>query len=250
MLIAESVAGFLEAWYSTFCMKLTSLTFCIPAYHDEETIAAVVSDAHRIGKEIADSTEIIVINDASPDATGEVLKKLKRTVPELRVITHTVNAGYGGTIRELYYAATKEWLYTVPGDNQIPVEEVKKLLPATASFDLILGERIARHDPPARLRQSHVYNQLVRFLFGSTIRDVNSVRLVRTALFKDVRLSTHSAFVDCELVIRSTRAGYRLVNIPISHKTRDAGEAGAGGGKWSTIWPTIKDMVLFWMGMR
>jgi len=231
-------------------MKLSSLSFCIPAYKDEETITAVVTDAVRVGREIADSFEIIVINDKSPDGMGKVLADLVKKTKELRVITHSVNAGYGGTIRELYYAAKKEWLFTVPGDNQIPVSEIRKLLPACDHADMIVGNRIWRHDPKARLRQSWIYNTLVRFLFRVKVKDVNSVRLMRTSLLKTIKLTKTSAFVDAELIIRAIRAHFRVVNAPIEHLARSGGETGAGGGKWSTIGPTIADMIGFWILQR
>lgn len=228
-------------------MKLSSLTFCIPAYRDETTIASVVADAKDIGRTIATSFEILVINDKSPDTTGEILKKLQKTIPELRVINHEKNKGYGGTIRELYEKAQSEWLFTVPGDNQIPVSQVKKMLAGTVNADMIVGERIDRHDPKARLRQSSIYNTLCRILFGVKIHDVNSVRLMKTSIMEKVHLSKTSAFVDAELIIRAKKAGFVIVNLPIEHAKREAGEESAGGGKWSTIYPTIKDMVGFWI---
>jgi glycosyltransferase involved in cell wall biosynthesis len=231
-------------------MKLSSISFCIPAYNDEDTITAVVTDAARVGREIATSFEIVVINDKSPDRLATVLSQLAKNVKELRVITHQVNKGYGETIRELYYAATKDWLFTVPGDNQIPVNEIRKLLPATEHADMIIGNRIWRHDPKARLRQSWIYNTLIKYMFHVSVKDVNSVRLMKTSIMSAIKLSKTSAFVDAELVIRAQRAQFRVVNAPIEHKARLGGEGGAGGGKWSTIGPTIKDMLLFWIGIR
>jgi glycosyltransferase involved in cell wall biosynthesis len=226
-------------------MKLSSLSFCIPAYNDEDTISIIVSEAAHLGHEIADSFEIVVINDASRDTTAKILVDLKKKIKELRVITHTINAGYGGTIRELYYAATKEWVFTAPGDNQIPVTEIRKLLPAAGHADMIIGNRIYRHDPKARLRQSWIFNTLVRTFFRVSVKDVNSVRLMKTSLLKTVKLTKTSAFVDAELVIRASRAHFHVVNAPIEHVARSGGEAGAGGGKWSTIGPTIRDMIFF-----
>jgi glycosyltransferase involved in cell wall biosynthesis len=228
-------------------MKLSSLSFCIPAYNDEETITAVVSDAVRVGREIASSFEIIVVNDASRDKTKDILSGLTKKIKELRVITHLKNAGYGGTIRELYYLAKKDWLFTAPGDNQIPIHEIRKLLPACTHADMIIGNRIYRHDPKARLRQSWIYNTSIKILFRVGVKDVNSVRLMKTSLMKTMTLSKTSAFVDAELVIRAIRAHFNVVNAPIAHMARSGSEGGAGGGKWSTIGPTIWDMMVFWI---
>jgi glycosyltransferase involved in cell wall biosynthesis len=225
-------------------MKLSSLSILIPAYRDEDSIAQVVSDADAAGKRNADTYEIIVINDASPDKTGQVLSDLRKKYINLKVLTHKVNAGYGGTIRDLYYAAKMEWQFTAPGDNQIPVAEVAKLIPYTTHADMIIGWRTNRHDPPARLRQSHTYNRLLRMLFGLKLHDVNSVRLMKSRMLDRIRLTSQSAFVDAELAIRAIRANFAVAEVPIVHAARKD-ETSAGGGMLKTILPTIFDMIRF-----
>lgn len=225
-------------------MKLFALSILIPAYRDEETIEDVIKNADAVAKKITDTYEIVVINDASPDGTGAILSRLGKKYPALRVITHTENTGYGGTIRDLYYAGKMEWLFTVPGDNQIPPAELLKLVPSTNQADLIIGKRVNRHDPPARLRQSYVYNRLLRILFGLKLTDINSVRLMKSTMFKTIHLTSPSAFVDAELSIRAIRKGFKVIEVPIAHCSR-CDEDNAGGGKMKTIIPTIADMIWF-----
>jgi glycosyltransferase involved in cell wall biosynthesis len=225
-------------------MKLSAVSFLIPAYRDEDTIRQVVGEADIVGKRISGNYEIIVINDASPDNTGRILEELKHKYPRLKVITHSHNLGYGGTIRDLYYSGKKDWMFTVPGDNQIPVSEIEKLIPASADADMVIGWRVNRHDPPARLRQSHVYNRLLRLLFGLNLHDVNSVRLMKSGMMQKITLSSPSAFVDAELAIQAIRKGFKVIETPIEHAAR-GDESTAGGGKLKTILPTIRDMVKF-----
>ncbi len=227
-------------------MKLSSVSFLIPTYKDERTIESVVRDAVRVGKQAAKQFEIIVINDASPDNTGNVLARLEQSIKELHVITHRINAGYGATIKDLYYAGKSEWLFTVPGDNQIPVEELLTLVPFAGKADMIIGWRVNRNDPPDRLKQSRVYNSLLGTLFGLTLHDVNSVRLMRSSIMNRIRLATSSAFVDAELAIRAEKEGLCVLEIPIDHKARNDEKPG-GGGSLRTILPTIFDMVWFWI---
>jgi glycosyltransferase involved in cell wall biosynthesis len=225
-------------------MGKPTVSFLIPAYRDEDTISTVVSEAVALGKKITSKFEVIVINDASPDATGEVLEKLKKQFNQLKVITHQKNAGYGGTIKDLYYAGKNEWLFTVPGDNQIPVSEITKLMPFINKADIILGRRVNRHDPPARLRQSKIYNVLLHILYGIKIHDVNTVRLIRRSVMEKIKLTTTSAFVDAEQLISAGRAGFKIIEVPIEHSAR-SDESGAGGGSLRTILPTIVDMIKF-----
>lgn len=221
---------------------LPSLTFITPAYRDELTIADVVKREVEVGKRVATKCDIVVIDDASPDKTGAELEKLKKTIKNLTVIHHKTNAGYGGTIKELYYTATGEWLMSIPGDYQYDPAQIAALLPFASDADMILGRRRTREDTLMRRLQSKVYNFLLRMLYGVGIQDINTIRLLRRSAIPKT-LTTTSAFVDAELTIRMIREGKRVVEVPIAHKERPKG-VGAGG-KWSIIWPTIKDMVGF-----
>lgn len=222
-----------------------SLSFIIPAYNDEKTIETVVANVFETGRRLHLAFNVIVINDASADGTGDVLKKLAAHHTELKVITHAINAGYGATIKELYEKADKTWLFSLPGDYQIEPAELAKLWPHRNEADMLLGFRKARQDSRARRRQSGIYNGILRLLFRIKLHDINSVRLMKMSVIKSVSLTTNSAFVDAELVIRAKRAGFKIIEIPIAHRAR-AG-AGASGGKMKIILPTILDMVKFFL---
>jgi glycosyltransferase involved in cell wall biosynthesis len=225
-------------------MKKIRLSVVIPAYNDAFTIAQVIQEADAAAREIADRYEIRVINDASSDGTAGVLDKLSRQYKRLVVSTHQHNQGYGGTIRELYLTATQEWIFSVPGDNQIPPAEVEKLVPYADSADMIIGRRVNRNDPPERLRQSRVYNALLRLLYGLELNDVNSVRLMKRDVVRSIELTSLSAFVDAELAIDAKKAGFTIVEVPINHRARND-EGGAGGGSMKTILPTVMDMIKY-----
>ncbi len=110
--------------------------------------------------------------------------------------------------------------------------------------DLIIGWRVNRRDPETRLRQSKIYNTLLKFFYGISIHDVNSIRLVKKQVIDSIDLSTRSAFVDAEMIIDAVRAGFRVAETTIAHKAR-TDEEGAGGGSLRTIIPTIIDMILY-----
>ncbi len=223
-------------------MKLSSLSILIPAYKDENTIATVVRRARATGRQCARQFEIIVTNDASPDRTGRVLERLRKVIPELTVITHKENRGYGWTFGELYLAGTKEWLFLVPGDFQIDPMEIQKLIPYQKKADMIIGKRIHRQDGKNRLIQSQIYNRLLRFLFGIPIYDVNSVRLMRKKVIQKTLRST-SAFIDAKITIQAIKHNFRVLEVPIEHLMRKTG--GASGGKPSVIFPVIWEMLKY-----
>ncbi len=71
--------------------RLPSLTLFFPAYFDENTIEKLVRDGVRIGKEIADDVEVIVVDDHSPDRVGEIADRLAMEMKEVRVVHHPEN---------------------------------------------------------------------------------------------------------------------------------------------------------------
>ena len=222
-------------------MKLSSVSILIPCYNVALTVDSVVNDAYTTGKKATNHLEIIALDDASRDTTLHQLLSLQKTIPCLRIIRHAINQGYGKTIKELYYAAKNDWLFSLPSDNQFDARELFKLLPLTPRADMILGQRVLRRDTGRRLVQSKTYNALLNLMFGLPIHDVNTIRLMKRQVIQSVKLVSDSAFVDAELAIRAKRKGFRIVETPVIHKMRKDGGA-TGGNIRKTILPTIYDM--------
>ncbi|OGG23937.1 hypothetical protein A3A79_01920 [Candidatus Gottesmanbacteria bacterium RIFCSPLOWO2_01_FULL_43_11b] len=216
------------------------LSFIIPTYNDEKTIRDVIAEADKIGRDTFSHYEILVINDGSFDKTGEILATIKNQ--HVHVVTHKKNRGYGATIKELYEKARYDWIFSLPGDYQIHPKELLKLLPYKDRADMIVGWRVKRNDPPMRLFQSWAYNTLLKYIYGLSLHDVNSVRLVSKKLLKSVRLESRSAFVDAELCVKARKRGFKILEVPIDH--RPSISRGSGAALTTTL-PTILDMLRF-----
>ena len=230
-------------------MKLTSLSIVIPCFNTESTVKKVVMNAFAIGKQITSNLEIIALDDASVDSTLQILTTCKKQIPVLRIERHSLNMGYGETIKELYSLAKNKWIFSLPSDDQFDADEIVKLLPYTSSSDMILGLRAVRNDRTERKVQSCIYNSLLRTLFGLSLHDINTIRLMKRDILSKIRLSSHTAFVDAELAIRMKHKGMTICEVPILHKIRQ--DRGGSGGKFvKTILPTIIDMARMKMGNR
>jgi cellulose synthase/poly-beta-1,6-N-acetylglucosamine synthase-like glycosyltransferase len=233
----------------TGARTVPDLSIIIPAYNDAGSIESVVREAAHVASQAAPSHEILVVNDGSRDSTGEILDKLARELPRLRVVHHPANRGFGYTMRELYEGAAGKLVFSVPGDGQIRAGQLERMLPAAEYADLVVGWREIRNDARRRKRQSYVYNLLIRALYRVTIGDVNSCKLIHRRVLDAVTpLQTESPFIDAELCIRAIRRGMIIRGVIIEHMPRQYG-AGSGG-KWGIIWATIKDMLLMWPALR
>jgi glycosyltransferase involved in cell wall biosynthesis len=221
-------------------VRLASLSLIIPAYNDETTVGRLIHDADSVLKEICSDYEIIVVNDGSRDNTLNVIQEAAREIPQVRVINHKVNQGFGPTIRELYYAGTKDLVFSLPGDYQYAPKEILKMARGLEQNDFVIGLRVKRNDPWRRKLQSNVYNLILRSLYAIKHKDVNSIKLFRRIILSNVELKSDTAFVDAELCIRAERAGFKIIEIPIEHLPRLS--QGASGGKLSVIWATFADL--------
>ncbi|HEY9679737.1 MAG TPA: glycosyltransferase family 2 protein [Drouetiella sp.] len=219
---------------------LTSVSLVIPAYNDESTIGRLLYDADVVLRETCRDFEIVVINDGSTDRTRHIIEQAANKNSRIKLVNHPVNKGFGSTIRELYLSASKDLVFSLPGDYQYAPKELFAMAKGLEKNDFVIGRRINRNDPPRRKFQSHIYNALLRFLYGHRHTDVNSIKLFRRSILNRVTLRSHTPFVDAELCIRASRAGYKVVEIPIKHLPRLS--QGASGGKFSVIWETFSDL--------
>ncbi len=103
------------------------LSVFFPAYNDSGTIASLVISALRAARKLTTDFEVIVVNDGSADATAEIVDELARTYPEVRVVHHERNRGYGGALRSGFAAATRDLVFYTDGDAQYDPAEMAVL---------------------------------------------------------------------------------------------------------------------------
>src|SRR6266516_4795836 len=107
--------------------KPAGLSVFFPAYNDSGTIASMVIRAVQIASELTPDYEVIVVNDGSSDATGEILDELARTYPKVRIVHHLKNLGYGGALQTGFRTASKELIFYTDGDAQYDPAELPAL---------------------------------------------------------------------------------------------------------------------------
>src|SRR3954470_10130818 len=103
------------------------LSIFFPAYNDSGTIASLVITALRTARELTPDYEVIVVNDGSADQTAEILDELARKYPEVRIVHHDRNRGYGGALRSGFATATRELVFYTDGDAQYDPAEMQVL---------------------------------------------------------------------------------------------------------------------------
>ena len=199
-----------------------SLSVFFPCYNDGGTIGSMVILAYDVLRRVTDDYEVIVVNDCSHDSSAQVLKELQRFYPDLRVVTHERNRGYGGALRAGFAHATKDWVFYTDGDAQYNPGELTILLNALRpGVDMVNGYKITRSDPFYRIVIGKLYHWAACLAFGLRIRDVDcDFRLIHRAIFETVHLESDSGVICVEMMKKIQDAGYRIAEVPIHHYHR------------------------------
>lgn len=203
------------------------LSVFFPAYNDSGTIASLVITALRSARELTPDYEVIVVNDGSADKTAEILDELARTYPQVRVVHHERNRGYGGALRTGFATATRDLVFYTDGDAQYDPAEMKLLWRRfDESVDVVNGYKISRSDPLHRVIIGRLYHHTVKVLFGLGVRDVDcDFRMMRRSIFDTVRLEKNSGVICLEMMKKITDAGFRIAEVPVHHYHRAYGRS-------------------------
>jgi glycosyltransferase involved in cell wall biosynthesis len=205
----------------------TGLSIFFPAYNDSGTIASLVITALQTARTLTPDHEVIVVNDGSADNTAEILDELARTYPEVRIVHHEKNRGYGGALRTGFASATRELVFYTDGDGQYDPAEMEVLWRRfDDGVDLVNGYKISRSDPLHRIVIGRIYHHTVKILFGLKVRDVDcDFRLMRRSIFDTVHLEKNSGVICLEIMKKITDGGFRIVEVPVHHYHRAHGKS-------------------------
>jgi glycosyltransferase involved in cell wall biosynthesis len=203
------------------------LSIFFPAYNDSGTIASLVITALQTARTLTPDHEVIVVNDGSRDRTADILEELARVFPQVRVVHHEKNRGYGGALRTGFATATRELVFYTDGDAQYDPAEMTALWRRfDDTVDLVNGYKISRSDPLHRIVIGRLYHHTVKLLFGLAVRDVDcDFRMMRRSIFEKVRLEKNSGVICLEMMKKITDAGFRIAEVPVHHYHRAYGKS-------------------------
>jgi glycosyltransferase involved in cell wall biosynthesis len=205
---------------------VVSVSAVLPAYNEEAIIADTARTMARVLRDLVPEYEVIVVNDGSRDATAARVETVVGEDPSVRLISHSVNRGYGAALATGFSAATKDWIFITDGDKQFDVRELAGFLTQMDGCDLVIGFRVPRRDPLMRRLNGWGWNRLVRLLFGAVARDVDcAFKLFRREVWESIRVESGGATFSAEFLIKARRAGFLVRERRVTHLPRTAGRA-------------------------
>ncbi len=219
-----------------------SISVFFPVYNDELTVARVARKALDVCASLSDRFEVIIVDDASPDRSGEIADELAALYDHVKVIHHERNRGYGAAVRSGLAACQYSWICFTDGDDEYDLYDLKKLWRLRSYYDLVITFRYVRRYSGFRIIISQVYNRVLRRLFYTRYRDVSTgLRLVRKSVVDEIELESNSPFIGAEIAIKTMLKGYRVGEMGIQTFPREFGRGSATSPK--NIYKTIVDML-------
>ncbi len=205
----------------------------LPTFNERETIERVIAGV----LERPEHLDVIVIDDSSPDGTGELVRTIAARDDRVRLLERPPRSGLASAYVEGFTTALRErYDLTVEMDSDLShdPEELSRLLQGAQQHDLTVGSRYVAGGSVtnwsrARVALSRGANAYARFMLGLPIHDATSgYRVYRRGLLEELlrRPFASSGYVfQIELVIRADRAGFDVAEAPITFREREHGES-------------------------
>lgn len=224
-----------------------SLSVMIPAYREEGNIERVVNLALNHVKQLAKDFEIIVVDDGSPDKTGEIIDRMAKKNKHIRPVHHKTNLGLGRALRTGVNSCKKDIIIYIEGDGQSLLKDQRKLLEKIKTADVVLGSRSSRVDYSLfRKIMSWAYINLVNLTFGLSFEDYNWSQAYRRKIFRTLKMKSETPFFTTEVVVKALRSGYNVTEAPTRYRPRGSGTTSLGNLK--TAYGMFKEMLLLRYG--
>ena len=208
-------------------MAERSVSIFYPCYNDWGTMGSMVLLSVQAARRLGLDFDITIVDDGSGEHALALLDEIEQRFPEVRIVRHERNRGYGGALRTGFGSGSREWIFYTDGDAQYDVRELEILLRhAGPGVDIVQGYKIERGDPLYRRVIGRIYHWGVRIAFGLPYRDVDcDFRLIRRSVFDRIKLRHDSGVICVEMMSKIHRAGLRHVEVPVHHYQRSHGKS-------------------------
>ena len=206
----------------------------IPTYNEAANLPQLIPQVLAQDSRL----EVLVVDDASPDGTGQLADDLARREPRVHVLHREGKLGLGTAyIAGFRWALEQGYDFVLEMDADFSHDPVhlKEFLKAAASADLVLGSRYLGGKvtvvnwPIARLMLSYWANVYARWVTGLRIWDLTGgFKCFRTKVLQAIDLSqvrSNGYAFQIEMSVRAWRKGFRLAEVPIVFVDRTEGQS-------------------------
>ena len=226
-----------------------TLSVIFPAFNEEANIRQTVESARLVLPKLAQTWEIILVNDGSRDKTTPLCDQLAEQYSEVRAIHHIDNRGYGAALKSGILAARYDYIFFTDSDGQFDLQELENLIEWAGHYEIVTGYRAKRQDPPHRLINAWGWKTLVRMVLGVKVRDIDcAFKIFQRSVFDRVQIRSVGAMVNTEILAQAMSFGMKIHEVKVSHYPRRYGKP--SGANLRVIVKAFRELFRLWGQLR
>ncbi len=197
------------------------VTIVIPAFREEANIEAAIDSVVGAVSSLTRDYEIIVVDDGSPDKTGEFAAFKAEANPNIRVAVNAVNQGFGYSFARGVKMATKDYITVFPGDNDMSAQSLKELIASRGGADVVISY-MKKTDKRSLLRRalSSVFVLGMNVLFFLNLKYYNGAFICRRTLLQSIPIKSTGLAALAECIVRLLKAGHGYKTVYFEHTGR------------------------------
>lgn len=224
------------------------LSVVIPAYNEEKRLPETLKKLRDYLSRQDYEWEVLIVNDGSKDATGNVVREVIKDWQNFRLIDNKLNKGKGGVVKQGMLEAKGDWRLFMDADNSTDISEIEKLWPAKEGYDIIIGSRYLNKDsikikqPLTRRIVSRFGNWLIRILLGINMVDTQcGFKLFSAKASEDIfpRQTIERWGFDMEILAIARKMGYEIKEVAV-----DWYDAEGSHVKKGTAFKSLKELLI------
>jgi glycosyltransferase involved in cell wall biosynthesis len=201
------------------------ISVIIPVFNEELTIGNVIERVKVVLQNLGFRYEIIVIDDFSTDMSLALSNR-----QGVKVYSFKKHMGKGYALRAGFAKAKGDIITTIDSDGSHRPEELPSLLTPLLQdkADLVIGSRYLNQNPAAAKKLNAVgvrlFNFLIKVFTGVAVSDSQSgYRVMKSKILRNMRLRSGGYEIESEMLVKTARQGFRVMEVPISFEQRTYG---------------------------
>ncbi|MEM7116208.1 MAG: glycosyltransferase family 2 protein [Chloroflexota bacterium] len=208
---------------------MTTLSIVIPAYNEENGIADIVHRVLNIEKKLptvgVENLELLVVDDGSADKTATITRDIAKERPNLRLISHPQNKGYGAALKTGFGQAKGELVGFLDADGTYPPEHFPNLCKkALNGSDLVIGSRMTSSEtgmPLTRRIGNRFFAGLLSLVGRQHVTDsASGMRVFKRELLERIYPLPDGLNLTPVMSTRAIHEGIPMAEIPIPYSER------------------------------
>ena len=201
------------------------ISVVLPCYNEEKNLEKNFKKIYAYLKKSYKDFEVVIVNDGSKDNTSQIAASILKDYDKVKVLDYSKNNGKGYAVKQGVLSSTGEYILFLDIDLSTPIEEIKKLIPFTKEYKVVIGSRalkqskIEKKQKWYRIILGKIGNKVIQLLLLPGIKDTQcGFKMFEGKLARDVfRFLTISRWgFDFEVLYLAKKRKAKIKEIPIN----------------------------------